>query len=154
MTDIHTIWLCRLLEPKNSPVPEQTQRQVLDEIASQLFEVLEEALKRRDDPWRAISIIARGERLLAQFTAVNFTMLEPFRRQVQATLHKQWRVARRRFIRAALKAPDHEYQSYLNTFREGWLDGPDALEDFQAAERHVDEGRRLFEGLWERGKVG
>jgi hypothetical protein len=144
--DLYGVWLNRLLEPKNSRVPEETQRQVLDEMASQLFEVLEEALKQKD-PWAAVKIFARGERIVAQYTAVNFTMLEPLHQALQATLHTFWRMARRQFLKRALKAPDHEYQFYLDTLREGWLDGLDAQADFRCAERHVDFGASLFGDL-------
>jgi hypothetical protein len=98
----------------------------------------------------ALKRFARAEKVIAQYTDVNFTMLEPMQQALQATLHTFWRIARRQFIKRALKAPDHEYSLYLDTFREGWLDGKDADEDFRAAERHVDEGARLMEGIWPR----
>ena len=69
----------------------------------------------------------------------------------QATLFTFWRMARRQFLKRALKAPDHEYQFYLDTLREGWLDGLDALADFRATERHVDEGASLFGDLRKNG---
>ena len=138
-----------MLEPKNSPVPEETQRQVLDEMMSQLFEVVEEALKQTD-PWAAVKIFANGERIVARYIAVNFTILEPLHQALLATLETFWRMARRQFLKRALKAPDHEYQFYLDTLREGWLDGEGADEDFRCAERHVDEGARLMEGIWPR----
>ena len=150
MIDIYTVLLNRWLEPKNSPVPEETQRQVLNEIASRIFEYVEEALNQKDI-WAGISIIARGERVLGKYTAENFDQLLPFQRQLQGTLHTVWRMTRRRFIRAALRCPDHEYPKYLATFTEGWLDGPDALADFHAAERHVDEGLSLFSDLRKNG---
>jgi hypothetical protein len=130
------------------PVDPAIQRQALDNTARQIIDCLSEALKQKDDPWRAMRVIVKGESIVAGYVNHRFDQLTPFQRQLQATLHKQWRVARRRFIRAALRAPEHEYQKYLETFKEGWLDGPDADEDFRAAERHVDEGARLFEGLW------
>jgi len=134
-------------EREHWPVPNDTQRDTLHEIASQVIRYVEEAQKNKDDPSRAISIIVKGERLLGEYTAEKFDQLLPFQQALQAILHTFWRMARRQFIKRALKAPDHEYPEYLKTFREGWLDGPDSTEDFRAAVRHVDQGARLMEGL-------
>jgi hypothetical protein len=134
-------------ERESWPVPDDMQRVALDEIATQIFHIVEEALKQKDDPWAAARVFARGERYVALYTAEKFTMLEPLHQALQATLHTFWRMARRQFIKRALKAPDHEYPLYLDTFREGWLDGVDAQADFRAAERHVDEGASLFGDL-------
>jgi hypothetical protein len=134
-----------------SPVYPAIQRQALEDTARQIIDCLSEALKRKDDPWLAMRVIVRGESIVANYVRHRFETMEPFQRQMQGTIHKLWRCARRQFIKRALKAPDHEYQKYLATFREGWMDGPDALEDFQAAERHLDEGLSLFSDLRKNG---
>jgi len=59
-------------------------------------------------------------------------------------------MARRAYIRAALKCTDEELPLYLADMRDPklGLDGDaDALADFRAAERHVDFGESLFGDL-------
>jgi hypothetical protein len=139
-------------EREHWSVPKDIQRGALDEIATQIFEYVEEALKQRD-PWAAASIMAKGEKVIATYTAEKFDQLLPLQQALQATLHTFWRMARRRFIRAALRAPAYEYELYQQDFKSGMFDGEDALEDWHAVEAHLDEGRALFNDLHRRSKL-
>jgi hypothetical protein len=138
-------------EREHWPVPEDVQRDALNEIATQIFEYVEEALKQRD-PWEAASIMAKGERCLAGYTAEKFDQLLPLQQALQATLHTFWRMARRQFLKRALKAPDHEFPLYLATARDPklGLDGPDADADFDAVVRHLEGGGPLYGDLRKR----
>jgi hypothetical protein len=93
--------------------------------------------------------MARAEKLIDIYVQEQFDELIPIQERLRRTLHTAWRMARRAYIRAALKCSDEEYPRYLADMRDPklGLDGPDALDDFRAAERHVDLGVPLMQGL-------
>ena len=136
---------------RHQPTDPRIQREAFLDVSEQILGYLSAAVKNKDNPWKAFEVIAKGEQIVAAYVQNGYPSMEPFQLQLQETLHKAWRCARRRFIRAALRAPDHEYQKYLATCKEGWLDGPDAQEDFRAVERHLDEGLSLFGDLHKNG---
>jgi hypothetical protein len=139
---------------RGKPTPPHIELEAFLDVSGQILGYLSAALKNKDDPWKAFAVIAAGEKIVACYVNYQFLMMRPFHRQLQATLHKAWRCARRQFIKRALKAPDWEYPKYLATFKEGWLDGEDAQEDFRAVERHLDEGLSLFGDLRRSGVAG
>jgi hypothetical protein len=122
-------------------------REVFLEITSQLIEFLEAALKDRDDPNKPLRIIAQAERLMGEYTREGFYLLLPLQRDLQDTLHTAWRMARRQFIRKALRCQPHETETYVRYFRElGWK-GAEAMEDFRAVEAALARGTSIFEDL-------
>jgi hypothetical protein len=146
------VLVCLPLEEKVAPTPEAEHVAFID-LTGQVIESISLALENKFDPWRAITVMAGAERLMDLYASHGFTSLLPLQRQLQATLHTAWRMARRRFVRAALRAPAQEYEAYQATFKSGMFDGPDALADWHAVERHLDEGRALFSDLHRRSKI-
>jgi hypothetical protein len=144
--------VCLPLEAKVVPTPEAECVAFID-ITDQVIESISLALQSKGDPWRAIRVMASAEQIMDLYASHRFISFLPLQRQLQATLHSVWRMTRRRFIRAALRAPDHEYELYQRDFKSGIFDGEDALEDWHAVERHLDEGRALFDDLHRRGKL-
>ncbi|MFZ2081595.1 MAG: hypothetical protein WAV38_34100, partial [Xanthobacteraceae bacterium] len=60
-----------------------TQRDAFDEISKQIIDCLSEALKHKDDPWRAIRVIVKGEAIVSDYVNHRFDYLQPFQRQLQ-----------------------------------------------------------------------
>jgi hypothetical protein len=142
-------------ECANDPWPpsRETQECVLHDIKAQFVEYM--TLAAQDpDPWVAIRIMANCERVLDAYTKERFTMLRPTQRELQADLHKVWRMARRKFIKRAMLSPPDEFPVYLANARdpELGLDGLDAIADCDAVERHLNEGVPLNEDLLKRAK--
>jgi hypothetical protein len=132
---------------KGEPPEPVTHSEVFLEITSQLIEFLEAALKERDDPDKPLRIIAQAENLMGTYTSEGFFLLEQIQRDLQDTLHTAWRMARRQFIRKALRCQPYETETYIQHFRElGWR-GAEAMEDFHAVESALAEGRSIFEDL-------
>jgi hypothetical protein len=131
----------------NSPPDPGVHREVFLEITSQLIDFLSEALKERDDPNRPLRIIAQAEKVIGMYTSIGFYLLDPIQRDLQDTLHTAWRMARRQFIRRALRCQPHEIDTYVRHFRElGWK-GAEAMEDFRAVESALGQGVSIFEDL-------
>jgi hypothetical protein len=130
-----------------APSP-QIQQDALDDVQQQFVTLMEQAAVD-PDPWKAIRIMVNAEKILGIYTNCRFNMLAKAEAEFQSDLHKIWRMARRQFIRRALLSPAHEFPLYLDDQRnpELCLDGPDALEDFHAVERHLDERQPLFDDL-------
>ena len=129
------------------PHDADTQREVFLTITGQLISFLEAALKDRDDPDRPLRIIAKAERLVATYTSEGFYLLEPFHRDLRDTLHTAFRMARRQFIRRALRCQPHETERFVRHFRKPEWEGAEAMEDYWAVESALREGRNIFEDL-------
>jgi hypothetical protein len=127
-------------------VDEGIQLEVFLEITSKLLEYVETALKE-PDPWKPIRIMAQAERLLAEYIEFNFHRLMPLQRQLQDTVFTAHRMARRAFIRRALTCPKEDQPFYDAFIKAGKLEGPGAVEDYEAVERHLDFGKKLMNGL-------
>jgi hypothetical protein len=139
---------------KVTPTP-QAEVVAFVDITKAVFESINLALENKSNPWRAISVIARAEKVMQLYASHGFVSLLPIQRELQDTLHTAWRMSRRRFIKAALCAPDEDYDLYHQHFRSGAFDGADAMDDWDAVERHLAHGARLFEGLLRhRVKIG
>lgn len=125
--------------PDPWPPSREMQQCVLEDIQQQFCTYMERAL-RDPDPWKAIRIMANAEKIFDAYIRERFTMLVPFRRELQADLHKAWRMARRQFIKRALLSPPNEFPLYVANARdpELGLDGPDAIEDLEAVVRHLE----------------
>jgi hypothetical protein len=63
--------------------------------------------------------------------------------------HRAARIIRRTIIRNALRASEAVFKRYYRP-QLARLDGPDAVEDFRAVERHLDERKPLFDDLRKR----
>lgn len=133
-------------DPK--PLSPETQQDALDDIQAQFVEYMT-LVVRDPDPWVAIRIMVNCERILDSYTSEGFVMLAPVQAKLQADLHKVWRMARRQFLKRALLSPAHEFPLYLADCRdpELGLDGPDAIADFDAVVRHLEEGGPLYGDL-------
>jgi hypothetical protein len=128
-------------------VDEDIQLEVFLEITSKLLEYVEAALKERGDPLKPIRIFARTERLLAEYVEYNFHRLMPLQRELRDVVHTACRMARRAFIKRALTCPEEDQPFYDDFIRAGKLEGPNAVEDYRAVERHLDFGKKLMNGL-------
>ena len=126
----------------------ETQQEARDDIMQQFVTYMERALQE-PDPWKAIRIMANGEQICDIYTSGGFDMLQGFQSELRRDLWKVWRMTRRRFIKAALLSPPHEFPLYFADMRnpELHLDGRDALADFKAVCKHLDRGKPLFAGL-------
>jgi hypothetical protein len=124
-----------------------THREVFLQITSQLIEFLCAALKERDDPNRPLRIIAQAEKLMDEYTREGFYLLAPIQRDLQDTLHTAWRMARRQFIRRALRCQPHETETFIRYFREFGWSGAEAMEDLRAVENALARGVSIFEDL-------
>jgi hypothetical protein len=139
-----------MAEQTPTPPPPWVQCEVRDEIMRQLVGYVHHAItKRKDDVWKPFQIMARAEKLIDIYVQEQFDELIPLREDLRRSLHNAWRCVRRRYIRAALKCGAEELPLYLADMRDPklGLDGPDGLDDFRAAERHVDLGVPLMQGL-------
>jgi hypothetical protein len=132
---------------KDEPPDPSTHRDVFLEMTSQLIEYLSEALEARDDPNRALRIIAQAERSIGMYTSEGFYLLAPIQRDLQDTLHTAWRMARRQFIRRALRCQPHETETFIRYFKEFDWKGAEAMEDFRAVESALARGVSIFEDL-------
>src|SRR5262249_1987544 len=150
---------CSIYRPRpyewdnGGPAHPDAQLAAFKEITDQLFEHAYAALKDRDDHWKVFRIIARAERLLGIYTSENFDHLLPIHRELQNTLHLAFRIVRRAFIRRALTCPEDQRAAYDEYIRSGKLEGPDAVADYEAVEKHLDEGRALYDDLHRRSKI-
>jgi hypothetical protein len=140
-------------DPTPSPSAE-TQQCALDDIQHQFVAYMTVAVQD-PDPWKAIRIIVNCEKILDTYTSEGFDLLAEFQIELQADLHKVWRMARRSFIKRALLSPAHEFPLYVADFRDPklGLDGPDANADFDAVVQHIEEGGPLYEDLRKRGRA-
>ena len=136
------------------PPSRETQECALFDIKAQFVECMERVLAD-PDPWVAIKIMVNAERILDAYVRERFHMLAPVQAELKADLHKVWRMARRKFLRAALLSPAHEFPQFLATARDPklGLDGVDADADFDAVVRHLEAGGPLFDDLRKRDRV-
>jgi hypothetical protein len=152
--------ICLSPEEMDEPVDPDTQRIAFFDITGQIIEHLSAALKKvKEDPWAAVRVMSRGERILSEYTEVGFDKMEPIQRDLNDTLNKIWRMERRRIIKYALTCQPHEIAEYQKLLQEPWLNasprGPEhAAEDFKAVEKHLDDGCALFDDLHKRRKLG
>jgi hypothetical protein len=132
--------------PATQP-PRQFQKEVADEIMRQLDEHFQYIRKNfPDDEWLPVRILARAEKLFTSYVDEQFDRLVPLRDEIRKILHTRWRMERRRFIRILLMRPHLTLnREFLNENRFGKPE--DVAEDFEAAERCVNEGTWLLEGL-------
>jgi hypothetical protein len=136
------------------PPPRRLQREVYQELSNQLLgHVLHACKKYPDDHWKPFPVLSRAEKIITIYVEQEYDELIPLQQEVRQHLHTRWRMVRRRYIRAALKCPDHERPIYEKTFKGAmfnenrWGRPGDIAEDFRATERHVYYGTRLFAGL-------
>jgi hypothetical protein len=151
--------VCLLKKKTCRPIRTLSAKPFFD-VTRQILEHLSAALKKvKQDPWAAVRVIVKGERIVAEYVNERFGLLEPFQRDLNDTLNKIWRMERRRVFKRALTCPDHEIAEYKKILREPWLNAsprgcPEhAAEDFEAAKRHVDLGVSLFGDLHCRSKT-
>jgi hypothetical protein len=148
--DMKFLPFIEMAEQTPTPPPLWVQLEVRDEIFRQLIGYLHHALtKHKDDVWKPFQYMARAEKLIDIYVQEQFDELIPMQERLRRTLHTAWRMARRAYIRAALKCSDEELPRYLADMRDPklGLDGADALDDFRAAERHANLGAPLMQGL-------
>jgi hypothetical protein len=129
----------------DKPPHPNTERRVFMEIMGQLIEHLSEALKNnRKDVSKPLRIMVQAERVMDEYTSQGFVWLVPEQQALRETIFASMRISRRFLIKRALQSPPETWKRELE-----WLDdgSVEVLEDFEAACRHLDEGRRLFEGL-------
>jgi hypothetical protein len=134
------------------PADPDVQREVFFEITDQLFDYVGAAMKSKDS-MQAVRIMAQGERVMREYIEVGFDLLEPLQRQLRDTVLTLCRMSRRYFIKRALTCSKEQQPFYDDYMKSGKLDGPGAAEDFEAVERHLDEGRALFDDLYHKGQV-
>jgi hypothetical protein len=127
---------------KGLPPDAENEREALRDVSEQLIKYMTEALKHKDDPWRAIKIIAKAERIVSDYVQEDFCSFEPLQAGLQRTLRLTFRMARRAFIRSCFKHGMDPTTEGARFHDDTWD------EDFVAVERHLAEGRRLNEGLW------
>jgi hypothetical protein len=140
--------ICLSLEERYLPVHPDSQRQAFFDVTGQIIEALSVALKKtKEDPWAAVRVIVKGERIVAEYVDEGFDLLEPFQRDLQDTLHTAWRMARRQFIRRALRCQPYETETFIRHFRELGSSGAEAMEDFRAVESALMRGVSIFEDL-------
>jgi hypothetical protein len=133
-------------------VDENIQLEVFLEITGRLMGYVEAALKE-PDPWKPIRIMAQAERLLGEYIEYNFHLLMPLQRQLQDTVFTAHRMARRFFIKRALTCSKEDQPFFDDYIRAGKLEGPGAVEDYEAVERHLDFGKKLMNGLVRKTRV-
>jgi hypothetical protein len=128
----------------------QMQHEVLNEILDQSIALMQDAQQKYpDEVWLTVWILARAEKLVTSYVEEDFDELVPMQKEMRRILQLRWRMERRRFIRIALMRPDLREQ----TIKGGWLKNKywakreDYAEDFRDAERCVNEGAWLGEGL-------
>jgi hypothetical protein len=132
---------------KDEPPDPGVHRDVFFEITSQLIKYLSAALKERDDVWKPFRIMAQAEKLMGEYTSEGFYLLLPIQRDLQDTLHTAWRMARRQFIRRALRCQPHETETFIRYFKEFDWKGAEAMEDFRAVESALARGVSIFDDL-------
>lgn len=125
----------------DEPVRLDVQSEVFDEIYQQLWDYLLAAYQNRDDRWQALRIIIQAEKLIAEYTRQGFYLLNP----LAEVLNLLFRAERRIFIRRAVLCREAERPIYKEALKR--FEGPDALADFDAVQRHLDEGGPLFDDL-------
>ena len=152
--------ICLSPEERDLPPHPDSERQAFFDVTGQIIEALSTALKKaKEDPWAAVRVIVKGERIVAEYVNERFGLLEPFQRDLNDTLNKIWRMERRRVFKRALTCPDHEIAEYKKILRESWLNvsprgcPEHAAEDFEAVKRHVYHGVNLFGDLHCRSKT-
>jgi hypothetical protein len=134
------------------PADLDVQREVFFEISQQIFDFVEAALRNKDSH-AALRIMARGEQVLAEYIEIGFDLLEPLQRQLFDTVVTVARMSRRLFIKRALTCSKEQQAFYDERIKSGKFDGPGAVEDFEAVERYLDEGRALFDDLYRKGQI-
>jgi hypothetical protein len=127
---------------KDEPVRLDVQRDVFDEIYGQLWDYLNAAYNNRQDRWQAVRIIIQAEKLIAEYLDWGFDLLIP----LQQVLHQLFRVERRIFIRRALLCREEDRPIYKEALKK-WDVDADAADDFRVVERHLNQGRALFDDL-------
>jgi hypothetical protein len=140
--------ICLSPEERDLPAHPDSQREAFFDITGQIIEHLSAALKKtKEDPWAAIKVIVKGERIVAEYVEEGFDLLAPIQRDLQDTLHTAWRMARRQFIRRALRCQPHETETFIRYFKEFDWKGAEAMEDFRAVESALARGVSIFEDL-------
>ena len=134
------------------PPDPNTHRVTFLDIGHQILEHLETAVKNKDERM-AFRVMAKGERILNEYVAEGFSLCEPLQRQLQDSVFFSLRVMRREFIRRALTCAKEEQPQFDAFIKSGKLEGPGAVEDYEAVERHLDEGRALFDDLRRKSKI-
>ena len=124
-----------------SPVDPAIQR-------DELWDCLNAAYRNREDRWQAVKIIIQAERLVAEYMEFGCDSFLP----LQEVLHDLFRVERRLFIRRALLCREQDRPTYKEALKK-WDCDADAADDFRVVERHLSEGRALFEDLRQRCKA-
>jgi hypothetical protein len=142
--------ICVFSEDEGKPPDPTTHREALLDISGQIIEHVEAALKRKDSQ-AAFRIMAKAERIVAEYIAEGFFLFEPLQQQLRDGVYLWFRVMRREFIRRALTEDRPEFDAFIKS---GKLEGPGAIEDYEAVERYLDEGKALFDDLHKRRKLG
>ena len=126
---------------------ERVEWDAFEQVSERYIELMEVALKS-DDVWEPIRVMARAERIMELYAAMwNDRWFPPLQRQLQDALYTAHRIARRLFIRRALTCSKEQQPHNDAMMKSGAWEGRGAIEDFDAVERHLDEGRRLLDGL-------
>jgi hypothetical protein len=137
----------------DAPINPEAHRLTFLDVGHQIIEHVEAALKRKDDR-AAFRMMAKGERIVAAYVAEGFFLFEPFQQQLRESVYLSLRLARREFIRRALTCPEDRRPFYDEFIRSGALEGPGAVEDYEIVERHLDEGKALWDDLRRQIKMG
>jgi hypothetical protein len=137
-------------EDKDKPPIPAMEYLAYFEIMRQLIDFLTIALRGNPkDTSKPLRIMVQAEKVMNEYTKEGFVLLLPEQKALQETIFASMRISRRFLIKRALQSPPETWKRELE-----WLDdgSVEVREDFEAACRHLDEGRRLFEGLRERSK--
>jgi hypothetical protein len=131
----------------DEPVLDADQKVFL-EVSAQVYALLEAATKQTDDDWMPLRMMAKAEKLFAIYADEGFHRFTPLAKQLRATLETAARTARRAFIKRALLCNKEEWPQFERGLERLDDRSKEAREDYDAACKHLDEGRRLMEGLW------
>jgi hypothetical protein len=159
-------------EPKNYPeewdrwAEQRYDFETFQEVTGQFIKAATEALKNEreamkrgeaEDDWETFRLMARTEKLMRFYMSMGYgkKYLEPMQRMLRETLYTGFRMYRRVFIKRFLTCGEDEFPARcaeLKEMREKNRSDKNEGEDFTAVERHLKEGKRLFEGLCEHSK--
>jgi hypothetical protein len=129
---------------KGTPPHPDMERDAFLEITGQFVNYMTEALKNPKDVRRPLQIMIAAERIMSEYLKFEFMSLAPELEALQEAIFTSMRVSRRHLIARALRSPPETWKRDIGSLDNGTVE---VCEDFVAACKHLDEGKRLYEDL-------